>query len=110
MSGEDLLPCPFCGNSTITATDEEVDCWNCGAAIRSGMTKEENSAAWNTRVADPLRQKLGRKAIEAIMKGEAAVVPLLNEHGTPLERLVHSTGQRGDVQLHELVDVRLDKP
>lgn len=105
----DLLPRPFCGSSTVTATEEEVSCWNCGAATRSGMTKPENIAAWNTRTPDPLHQRLGEQAVAAILAGEVALVPLRLE--TCAANIVSLLYESEESQyLTTIGQVRLDKP
>jgi Lar family restriction alleviation protein len=52
----ELLPCPFCGGSTISAspiwgqtTFVAVWCWDCGVKMEKAWTRDEAIAAWNTR-------------------------------------------------------------
>ena len=70
-----LKPCPFCGSDKAWldpmshrdggSSDFTPQCGGCGATIitLNNWTREEASAAWNTRAPDPAAFAAGAEAI-----------------------------------------------
>ena len=72
---DELLPCPFCGESDDLDFENElhweVVCGMCNARIGMFETKEDAAAAWNAREQTPLEKDMLAALKGCVMELEA---------------------------------------